>query len=286
MNAIEDIKKGDHERMIYFLKCKERHEKYLEELLQSNSTIPEEINFLISTLTKDTVFAEYHRLLAEGKNFEGLQYIHNDDTYLNIKTQLCDKYQKYALNQIIEIIHKVRKMKHFTGEEWEEYQEKLKTVKALNEKEWEVFQEEVYEIKSKTQELKMNEPKNPHYDILIIDDDISVPVLLEKYFETKGITCKGITDEREVLKELEHYHPKVILVDDMMPYIYGWELCKQIKSNPNTNHIPVFLMGDWRRIEYRLKECKADGYIIEPFDFSDLDDIINLLKKYNIPTGE
>ena len=140
------------------------------------------------------------------------------------------------------------------------------------EKEWKTYQEVVDEIKRKNQELKM-------YDILIIDDDISGLVLLEKYFETKGITCKIITDEREVLKELEHYHPKVILVDDIMPYIYGWDLCNQIKSNPNTNHIPVFLMGNWWRIREHEKDCKADGYIFVPFAFSDFDVILNLVSK-------
>lgn len=115
------------------------------------------------------------------------------------------------------------------------------------------------------------------YDILIVNDDPATLYLLEKFLGLKGITCKLMRDEREVMKELEQYHPKVILLGDIMPYISGWEICNQIKSNPNINHIPVVLMGC--RIQELQNKCKADDYIWLPLTFSELDVIVDLILK-------
>ena len=159
-------------------------------------------------------------------------------------------------------------MKSFIEKE-REIQEKLKTLKPLNETYHEAFLNRVYN--SKREEIK-----NP--DILIVNDDLSIICLVDAYLKSKGITSKGITDGRGVLKELEHYHPKVVVLDEILPDIGGWNLFKQIKSNPKLNNIPIFIFCHEELIEYHL-DCKVDGYIPYPFNFSDFDAIINLVSE-------
>ncbi len=117
-----------------------------------------------------------------------------------------------------------------------------------------------------------------NYDILLVNDEPDILFLVKKILGLKGITCKLMGDVKEVLKELEHDHPIVVVLDEITPYTNGYHLCKQIKSDPKLNYIPVFVFGHEEMIKHHL-DCKADGYIPYPFSFSDFDVIINLLLK-------
>jgi CheY-like chemotaxis protein/GTPase SAR1 family protein len=121
--------------------------------------------------------------------------------------------------------------------------------------------------------------KDSHYDILLIDDDLSTLRLLTTYFKSKGVTCKAVTRGTQGLEELENNHPKVVLLDIILPDIDGFEICKKIKSNQKLKNIPVFFMSSIpsSEVEKHLAETKADGYILHPFNFSDFDGILDLL---------
>ncbi len=122
--------------------------------------------------------------------------------------------------------------------------------------------------------------KKPQYDILLVNDDPGILNLVEKMLNLKEITCKTMLDGSEVLKELDEYQPKVVVLDEITPGINGdgYRLCKQIKTNPKLNHIPVFIFGHEWLIKQNL-DCKADGYIPYPFDFTDFDPIIEQVRK-------
>lgn len=121
----------------------------------------------------------------------------------------------------------------------------------------------------------MNEKKN--YDVLLVNDEPDTLNLIEKYLKLKGITCKLMLDGGDVLKELEDYHPKVVVLDEITPSTNGYRLCKQIKTNPKLKHIPVFVFGHEELIKNNL-DCKADGYFPYPSNLTDLDVILDLLK--------
>ena len=121
------------------------------------------------------------------------------------------------------------------------------------------------------------EKKN--YDVLLVNDEPDILNFVEKILEVKleGITCKLMLDGGDILKELEDYHPKVVVLDEITPSTNGYVLCKQIKTTPKLSHIPVFIFGHEELINRNL-DCKADGYFPYPFDHSDLDVIVDLVK--------
>ncbi|TFG11124.1 MAG: response regulator [Promethearchaeota archaeon] len=167
----------------------------------------------------------------------------------------------------------------------EKHTEKLRTMKPLTGKKWEHNQEELKKLRIKSQRVEISNniiiPKTSDYDILIIDDDIALIRLLRTLFESKDITCKGVVSGTEALEELENRHPKVIFLDIILPDFNGYEMCKKIKFNPKLKDVPVIFIPTIpiSEVKKHLAETRADGYIAKPFAFSDLDKIVELLKK-------
>ncbi|MFX0005164.1 MAG: response regulator [Promethearchaeota archaeon] len=117
------------------------------------------------------------------------------------------------------------------------------------------------------------------YDILLIEDDIETVNLLTSYFESLGISCKGVLSGFKGLKELKNYIPKVILLDIILPDINGYEILKRINSDRKLKEIPVFFLTAIPNIEIeqKVKDLGATGVILKPFNLSDFEVLHNYL---------
>ena len=109
------------------------------------------------------------------------------------------------------------------------------------------------------------------YDILLIEDDLATIRLLTSYFESKGITCKGVVSGTKGLEELSNNPPKLVLLDIILPDYNGYDICIKIKNNKETKNIPVYLLTaiPGSEVEKNIEETKANGYILKPFALSD-----------------
>jgi len=122
--------------------------------------------------------------------------------------------------------------------------------------------------------------ESSQYDILLIEDDLATIRLLTSYFDSKNITCKGVVSGTKGLEELVSNPPKLVLLDIILPDYSGYEICKKIKNNQRLKNIPVFLLTaiPGSEVEKHMKEVKADGYILKPFDFSDFESLFKYLE--------
>jgi CheY-like chemotaxis protein len=122
--------------------------------------------------------------------------------------------------------------------------------------------------------------KSNQYDILIIEDSLPTVNLLRDYFESKGYTCKCALSGNKGLDALKSFKPKLILLDIMLPDINGFDLCINIKTNEETKDIPVYYLTaiPALKVEERMKDTKADGKILKPFNLSDLNFLFERLK--------
>ena len=117
------------------------------------------------------------------------------------------------------------------------------------------------------------------YDILLIEDDLATIRLLTSYFESKGVSCKGVVSGTKGLEELSNNPPKLVLLDIILPDYSGYEICKRIKANKELQNISVYLLTaiPGSEVEKNLEDSNADGYILKPFDFSDFEVIFQYL---------
>lgn len=129
-------------------------------------------------------------------------------------------------------------------------------------------------IKSETKEFQA-----PKYDILLIEDDPSTIELVKNYFKRKGYSFKGVLTGLKGIEELKLSTPKLILLDIILPDISGFEICKNIKSHETLKEIPVFYLTavPGSKVEKKMEETKADGYILKPFNLIDLEFLFEYL---------
>jgi CheY-like chemotaxis protein len=92
--------------------------------------------------------------------------------------------------------------------------------------------------------------------------------------------CKGIPDGFSLFNELKISLPKLILLDIMLPQWSGDGILKQLKSDERYNKIPVYFITaiPERTVKEMAENLGATGYILKPFNLSDLDEITKHLK--------
>ncbi len=118
------------------------------------------------------------------------------------------------------------------------------------------------------------------YDVLLIEDDLPTIRLIKSFFESRGVICKGAISGTKGYEELKNSHPKLILLDIILPDVSGYDLCKRIKEEDENKDIPLYFLTaiPESEVEKKLEETGADGYILKPFDFSDFEIVFKSLQ--------
>lgn len=103
--------------------------------------------------------------------------------------------------------------------------------------------------------------------IMVVEDEESLLKLESILLTSRGYQVCSMQNGREALDSLQKESPDLVLLDVMLPEIDGFEVCRQIKENPLTCHIPVILLTAKKGREdmARGEEVKADWYITKPF---------------------
>jgi DNA-binding response OmpR family regulator len=111
--------------------------------------------------------------------------------------------------------------------------------------------------------------------ILIAEDDADTMEIVETILNLSGYAVIKIN--REItLKEVAGINPDLAVLDYLLPHTLGSELCLQIKSHPETRHIPIILYSASNVSEKVRQESKADAYLHKPFD---LEEFVKLVDK-------
>ena len=112
-------------------------------------------------------------------------------------------------------------------------------------------------------------PADGKHLLLAIDDDPSVPPLLEKMLVGSPYRVVGLTRANDVLKVARELRPDIITLDILMPERGGWEVLRELRSDEATREIPVVVVTVVEQAE-SPSEADADAYITKPLDKNSL----------------
>ncbi len=108
--------------------------------------------------------------------------------------------------------------------------------------------------------------------VLIVDDIPENIKVLATLLSNEGVSISFASSAIQALDMLENKLPDLILLDVSMPHMDGFQLCRLIKSNERTNHIPIIFLTGRTVTEDLVKgfEVGAVDYIFKPFNINEL----------------
>jgi signal transduction histidine kinase/HPt (histidine-containing phosphotransfer) domain-containing protein len=109
-------------------------------------------------------------------------------------------------------------------------------------------------------------------NILIVEDSPTQAAQLSGVLEMHGYRVTVARNGREALEAVRQDPPTMVITDIIMPEMDGYELCRQIKANPEWKRIPVMLLTSLSDpVEViRSLECGADSFTIKPWQESQI----------------
>lgn len=105
--------------------------------------------------------------------------------------------------------------------------------------------------------------------ILLADDDPAIVDSMQLMLETVGYEVDTTVDGETVLK-MEEELPDLLLLDIWMSGQDGREICKYLKSQKDTQHIPIIMISANKDTAKIAKESGANDFLAKPFEMSDL----------------
>lgn len=110
------------------------------------------------------------------------------------------------------------------------------------------------------------------YRILVADDEKALRLLVKGTLEIGEYDILEADNGTEALEVAVKERPDLIILDVMMPGITGYEVCKRLKTNPDTSDIKVLILTAKSRLpdEETALEALADYYLSKPFSPMDL----------------
>ena len=123
-------------------------------------------------------------------------------------------------------------------------------------------------------------PESLPQPILIVDSDEQSIDHISSGLKDKGFLVITAPDGYDGYVRAKNEAPKVIIVNDLLPYVSGFKLSKLIKSDDRHNDTKIIIMSNTTgpAIDKMFKQSSADEMIEKPFQ---LKDIITLLEKNN-----
>lgn len=112
--------------------------------------------------------------------------------------------------------------------------------------------------------------------ILIVDDSPAILDVMKLALEM--VDCEVSTSlTGACLQQMERNPPHLILLDVLLSGEDGGEICRRLKSDELTSHIPVILISAHTGLCQTAADCGADGFLIKPFRLTELREMV---KKY------
>jgi two-component system phosphate regulon response regulator PhoB len=103
--------------------------------------------------------------------------------------------------------------------------------------------------------------------ILVVEDEDDIRNLVVHQLSREGWTTRGVANGLEALEIARRTPPALVILDLMLPGLSGTEVCRRLKSDPETREIPIIILSARGEEIDRVVgfEVGADDYVTKPF---------------------
>ena len=108
--------------------------------------------------------------------------------------------------------------------------------------------------------------------ILIVDDDLESLKLISLMLQRRGYEVTAAQSGEQALSKIENENPNLIILDVMMPDMDGYEVCRHLRANPQTSHLPVIMFTAKTLVGDKVAgfQAGADDYVTKPIHPAEL----------------
>jgi DNA-binding response OmpR family regulator len=102
--------------------------------------------------------------------------------------------------------------------------------------------------------------------VIIIEDEENVRETLELLLTNAGFSVKSSATGTDIFNTINDFNPDVILLDVLLDDLDGRDICKAIKNDPLTSHIPVIMLSAVPDVYNAINDVGANDVVSKPFD--------------------
>jgi twitching motility two-component system response regulator PilH len=104
--------------------------------------------------------------------------------------------------------------------------------------------------------------------VLVVEDSLAQRQMISDLLKGSGLKVAVACDGVEALERMKALHPDLVVLDIVMPRMNGYEVCRRLKADPKTQHVPVVMCSSKGEEFDRYWGMKqgADAYIAKPFE--------------------
>jgi two-component system, chemotaxis family, response regulator PixH len=118
--------------------------------------------------------------------------------------------------------------------------------------------------------------------VLVVEDGLTDTEIISRYLQQAGFFVVCARSGEEAQQKLERQKPDLILLDVILPGQSGFELCRELKTNPSTSTIPVVMCSTKNTNVDKMwgTMLGADAYIAKPVR---QDELIGVVRRLTTP---
>jgi len=132
-------------------------------------------------------------------------------------------------------------------------------------------------------------PVVPARSILIVDDDRDAREMLSEYLAFCGFVVHQAQDGQEAIDVALREHPRIVLMDLMMPRMDGWEATRRLKTDERTRNISIIAVSACTHPadQTRARRVGCDDFVCKPVDLEVIPQLVQaFLERQHVDGAE
>lgn len=132
--------------------------------------------------------------------------------------------------------------------------------------------------------LAVVEEKDTDPVVLVIEDDTRLLRALSYFLSQKGLHVEQATDGQAGLDAFHSHHPDIIVIDNSLPEMMGYEVCRQVRQDEAGTDLPVIMISAYMKVlgVDSEEETLVDRFLRKPFQLEQLWNVISDMRQGDV----